>query len=204
MSIPKINITHADGTVSTRQSKRPYLFGIVKSPLDSARYRAHLVATNEELATQITNLTAAIEDPQVNIRNRGFRVSPDRGVDESYSGEHTFHNFEGQLHVKDIGDRRIADHCDSHGQTALLGESGTEPILDSLLRSAQWHVEQKNGQIEYNLTVIEAIDAGTADLGEYSVIRWTSRYDLGVLALGEFSFYEGRGHTLTIVAVDAE
>jgi hypothetical protein len=204
MSIPKIKITHADGTVSTRQSKRPYLFGIVCSPLDPARYRAYLVSMNEKLAIEIVNLNAAIADPVVQVRSRGFGRWTGRGIDESYSGEHTFHNFEGQLLVKDIGDRWVQDHCDSNGRTQLLGGEGSEPVLDSLLRTASWYVTDKTSQIEYNLETIQAIDAGTADLGGYSVMRWTSRMDLGVAALGEFAHYTQRGHTLTITPVDAE
>jgi hypothetical protein len=202
MSVPIVTITHPDGSVSTRQSKHPYLFGVVVELLDPARHRAYLLLEIEKDADQQARLEAGLVDPQFSIQQR-VRTSPGVDPDIGLFGIRGYNNFSGSLRVESGGNTFVSWPCDSTGAVRIGFGPDTEPVADVLVRRAtEWAAGLAAKNSARRATIAE-IDEGIFDPGPYDVRRWSTREKLAVAALGRFGGYTRIGHSITIVPVDA-
>lgn len=207
-------VTHPDGTVSKRSSVRAtYTHAVVVGPKDATKAAADADRRAVEADADADALEAAIAAGQVNISSRGFNRRGAADPDAGYDGEHTYHNFSARL-----AGTSVDWHCDSKGMCEVPGEyaaDGTyvsakgerviKPAREVVLNHAGARVLDRRADAAKYREEAAAHRAGTADLGGYGVVRWSSREDLARKAAdGEFAGYAERGNSVTVVPVDAK
>lgn len=177
-------VTHADGTTSTRTSKtRTYSHAIEVSPAPADRYAAYLTRQAEEQEAKALNLRTAASLGRGTIRSRGFKTQND--------------------HVSYAATLTGTDVYTWCGEDRMTESDGVlVPVLPYLIDRARQSAEYADGLAAKLRAEAAAVLAAGTPVGEYMVVRWSSRADLAHQALGEFSWYASQGRTVRVVAVD--
>lgn len=190
------SVTHTDGTISTRRSKtNTYTYALEIAPAPADAYAAYLIRQAEKDEAKAAALLAAAANGKGHIKDRHLgRVDPDA----LYTHQATLDGTNGEVYTWCSRHQMTQDHSDvKSGQEAPVVK-----VLGYLIRSAremaQYHIEQA---AKLRAEAVEVLAAGQP-VGEYGVLRWSSRADLAGKALGEFDTYTHRGHALRVVPVD--
>lgn len=186
----KTSVTHADGTVSKRASKtRTYSHAVEVTPAPAASYAAYLTQLAAEATAKAASLRAAAEAASVAITSRGWSTG-----DPYYSHQATLRGT----------NRQVYTWCSADGQRVDVLADG-KPVVsakDSLVADALSGAQRAEQDAERFTARAAAVLAAGEPVGEYKVVRWSSRADLAVKALSEFERYTDWGHTVRVVPVD--
>lgn len=193
MAARKTTVTHADGTVSTRKSQsRTYTHAVEIAPARAAAYAAWQTAAAAKEEARAAQYRAAAAAGKVVIKSRGF---PGTRPESLHDYEATLAGTGGYVYT----------WCSADGRTQDIVADG-KPIVDVrayLIEHATQYaegIEQRAAELRAEAAKILA--AGTP-VGDYGVLRWSSRADLATKALSEFDYAVQRGHTIRVVPVDA-
>jgi hypothetical protein len=193
----RLTVTLPDGTTATRRTDRPSLYAIVSGPRDADAVAAEFIRQAESHSILADRLQQQLADGQL-VRRRRSGVGPiSSDPDASWTGGHSYHNFEIRLQ----GAEYVEWHCDSEGQGQIyVGGVGSIGDVASWIRETY-----VPGTIAMHRATAaklrEAAASAEADKG-YTVQRWTSRLDLAQKALARFDHLRQRGHSLEILPVD--
>jgi len=184
------SVTHTDGTISTRKSKtNTYTHAVVLAPAAPEAYAAGLLARAATYTETAAKLRRAAADGKVRIESRGFRTQ-----DNMVSYQATL-----------IGtDRATYTWCSADGMTKdYRGDMPTvTPVVPYLIASAEGSADRMQEQAAELTAQAAEVTAAGRPVGEYLVLRWSSRRDLAERAVSEFDGYRAKGHRLAVVAVD--
>jgi hypothetical protein len=180
-------VTHPDGTISTRTSKsRAYTHAVVVSPAPAIAYAAMLDAVARTLRDKAEAFRAAAEAGHVTVTDRRIgRV----GADDMFS------------HVAKLTGTDLSTWCSADGRT-LDGDAAVP--VSSYLKDYAYGMADDADRLAAGREALaaEIRDAGTP-VGEWGVLRWSSRADLAAkAAAGEFATFATGGRTVSVVAVD--
>ncbi len=187
MTTARTNVTHADGTVSTRGSKtRTYTHAIEVSPAPADRYAAYLLNAASTATAKAARFREAADAGRVQIVSRGFSTQ-----DDHYSHQATLMGT----------DRVIYNWCSPDGQT----KSGDEivSVREQLIDNARQFADDYERTAAKRTEEAERVLAAGQPVGKYHVVRWSSSARLATAALGTFEYLAAQGHTVRVVPVDA-
>ena len=193
MTKQKLTLTHPDGTVSTRGTVRAYTHAVVLTPREPQTWRMFVVKTLDArlalLADLNKRIAAGVVHPARPQNTGSLRLS-------SYM-THTAHFGMPQASTLTVW-------CDSEGMTRDYQGGGEiiRPAADVLLDQARSTVELWSDMNDEDRQLIASIDAGTADLGGYRVVRWSTRRGLAESAVSKFDGFREHGHSIEIQPVD--
>lgn len=184
-------VTHQDGTRSTRTSaSRTYTHAIEVSPAPAEAYAAYLRDAAETHERSAAELEQAAESGRVLLSSRGFATDP--GSDH--------HSHCARLEGTDLFTWASAE-----GMTRSY--QGAEPEMVRAATHLREIAREEAASLRERAVSLRAeaeqVRAAGAPIGTYTVVRWSSRYDLAASALGEFSHYATEGRTVRVVPVDA-
>lgn len=167
----KHTVTLPDGTTATRTSaNRTYVACIAVGPRDPEVWIASIRGDIRKAEAELAAMEAAIADPKVTKRSRGFYRATD---------PHSYHDFDAALVGTDL-----TWHCSIDGEIEdsidLLGEGRGTIVAAStyMVAYARSQAEYTTGRIADKLARIASIEAGTADLGAWGLYGWQGRLDL--------------------------
>jgi hypothetical protein len=185
-------VRHADGTVSTRSSKtRTYAFAVVRGPASADTYAKGLEREADNYDQRAEQLDAAIARNRILKRRRGFADGT------TYS--HTY-ELDGTDHRGNrLGFHEIYTYGDDQGNANGGGRVREQLLTNAHSQSADARDKAKQLRAE----AVQVREAGEP-VGGYTVLRWTSRRDLGQNAAqgSEFDYYRKRGFPLTVEATE--
>lgn len=193
MTKQKLTLTHPDGTVSTRGTSRAYTHAVVLTPREPQTWRTFVVKTLDSrialLADLNKRIAAGVVHPARPQNTGSLKLGP-------YM-THTAHFGMPKLSTLTVW-------CDSEGMTRDYQGGGEviRPAADVLLDQARNAARLWAEMNDEDRQLITAIDAGTADLGGYRVVRWSTRRELAVHATVEFDGFREHGHGIEIQQVD--
>jgi hypothetical protein len=185
----KTTVTHADGTVSTRTSKtRIYTHAVEVSPAPAAAYAAWLTRRADKSAALADAFRAAATEAKVTVKSRGFRTSNDLvGYQATLAGTG------GYIYTWCSADGRTEDHRTGG---AIVG------VVSYLVRSALGMADTYQKAAEKARTQAHTVLMTGTPVGDYGIVRWSSRADLAAKALSEFDHHAAQGSTVRVVPVD--
>lgn len=199
------NVTLPDGTVATRTSKtKEYSHAVVLSP----EIPELVIANREALINSAAAATAAREEAlkePVFKKRRRFR--DDRDPDVNYRGEPAYHGYEYFL-MSANGEEKLEEMWgNSKGDTQGCYDPETFDydvhkvgrVIPELKLKTKERIQRAKNDIAQYEADIEAVKAGTYDLGGYSVPSWASRVDLAEKAANQYS---NRTRRVSVLPVD--
>jgi hypothetical protein len=203
-------VTLPDGSIAKRTSQNGhYTHAVVRGPEEPKLVianREHQIADSEKTIKDIDE-ALALEKPIFKIRNRGFR---DKNPDLRYDGTPSYHGFEAHLMSADGKRSLYSTHCNSKGLSEGVYNYDTKTYDGKAIQAAPTSIrnavteQQRNARETITLAAadIEAVKAGTFELGGPYVARWSSRQDLAEKAMNSSDLkhdYPTRGMYVTPV-----
>lgn len=170
-------VTFPDGTTAQRTSERyTYTHAVTLTAEDPALLKTHLETVIARGNRDAAKLLDALDAAEPVIRSRGITT---RGTDLDFSGNPSWNLYEALLDYSPEGRRtRIVSWCNSQGITKDL-----RPVSEKLRRLGLGELEQIRAQIAKAEESLQALAAGTYDLGTPEIIAWSSSRLLAEKAL---------------------
>lgn len=199
------NVTLPNGTVATRTSKsKEYSHAVVLSPEIPELVIANREGLIRGAQAAIAAREEALKDPKFTKRRR-FR--DDRDPDVDHKGEPVFYGFEYNLMSADGEEILETTRGNSKGETQGAYDPETfeydvraiSRAVPQLKVQAAVKIRQAREDITKYEADIEAVKAGTYNLGDYGVPAWSSRADLAQKAANQYAGWTRRA---TVTAVD--
>lgn len=168
----KHTVTLPDGTTATRTSKsRLYAHAIAVGPHEAEAYAAKVRAGIARTQARIAEMEAAIANPVLVLRSRGFSPS----ATKSYNTHDASLKGLSQKSWHASADGEVEDRINWAGR----GEGAIMPARDYLVKSTQREIDEyQKPRLADQEKLLADIEAGTADLGGWYVASWSSRRDL--------------------------
>lgn len=170
-------VTFADGTTASRTSERyAYTHAVTVTAEDPDLLAGRLRTVISLGEHDCAKLLDALEHAEPVIRSRGITT---RGRDLDFSGNPSWSLYEAQLDYSPAGVRtRLVTWCNSQGVT-----KDQRPVSEELRRLGLGQVGQIRAEVAKAETSLQALTAGTYDLGTPEVIAWSTSRQLAEKAL---------------------
>jgi hypothetical protein len=183
-------VTHPDGTVSRRTSEtRTYTHAVAVGPAPAEAMAAYLDRRATELEAAAAVLREAAATAKVTIRDRGLGGNSRDLI----------------THVAKLAGTEVYTWCSADGRTESHRTETTEVVeVGPYVReSARSGAEWREKEAANLLSRAAEIRAAGAPVGEWGVVRWSSRADLAQAALSTFDHLAAQGSPVQVVPVDA-
>ena len=199
-------VTLPDGTVAERTSKtKNYTHAVVLGPKVPELVIANREVTIRREEANIAAREEALKDPKFTKRNRFPRDNRDPdmnygGTEPSWTGfEYALLAADGRTQLETMWGNSKGDAQGSFDPDTLDYEHGNHGRVTAQLRlKAQLSIRNSREYIDEARADIEAVNAGTYDLGGYSVPSWSSRQDLAEKATNQYAGWDRRASVLPI------
>lgn len=184
-------VIHPDNTISTRKSKTMvYTHAVEIGPAPADRYAADLIRKAEKLEAKAARFREAIRFNEVRIGSRGHGIR-----DDYLSHQATLTGT----------DREIYTWCNKDAKRQDYSTKEVTHVRPYLLHYAEESAVGYDEQAAKLRAEAAEILAKGEPVGEFYIYRWSTRADLAARCANgnEGSWYAARGHSVRVVAVDA-